>query len=105
MIHLTVFDRENQPQLLDVPADMSINLMELCKAAELPVEGTCGGMALCASCHVYVLSDHDLPEPSDDELAMLDSAFFVQKNSRLACQIKIKGELDGLEVKLAPVAE
>lgn len=105
MIHLTVFDRENQPHLLNAPTDMALSLMELCKAAELPVEGTCGGMALCASCHVYVLSGHDLPEPSDDELAMLDSAFFVQKNSRLGCQIKIREELDGLEVKLAPVAE
>jgi 2Fe-2S ferredoxin len=104
MIHLSVFDRENRRHNLEAPTDMSLSLMELCKAAELPVEGTCGGMALCASCHVYVLSDHDLPEPSDDELAMLDSAFFVQNNSRLGCQIKIKEELDGLEVKLAPVA-
>jgi 2Fe-2S ferredoxin len=28
--------------------------MELCKAYELPVEGTCGGMAMCASCQCYV---------------------------------------------------
>ena len=70
---------------------------------ELPVEGTCGGMALCASCHVYVQSDHALPEPSDDELAMLDQAFFVKNNSRLGCQIRIKDEMEGLVVQLAPV--
>jgi 2Fe-2S ferredoxin len=105
MIQITVRDRENQPHQLEAPTDMALSLMELCKAYELPVEGTCGGMALCASCHVYVLSDHPLPEPSEAEQAMLDSAFFVQKNSRLGCQIKIKEELDGLEVKLAPVAE
>lgn len=104
-VKITVFDRENQSHQLDSPTDMSLSLMELCKAYELPVEGTCGGMALCASCHVYVLSDHNLPEPTESEQAMLDSAFFVQKNSRLGCQIKIKEELDGLEVKLAPVAE
>ena len=45
---------------------MSMNMMELCKSAELPVEGTCGGMAMCASCHCYVESDHDLPEMSDE---------------------------------------
>jgi len=104
MIQITVRDRENQPHQLDAPTDMSLSLMELCKAYELPVEGTCGGMALCASCHVYVLSGHHLPEPTDDELAMLDSAFFVKDNSRLGCQIKIKEELDGLEVKLVSVA-
>lgn len=104
MISLTVIDRDEQPHQLEAPTDMALSLMELCKAYELPVEGTCGGMALCASCHVYVLSDHPLPEPTDDELAMLDSAFFVQRNSRLGCQIKLKDEMDGLRVKLAPVA-
>ena len=103
-IKVTIVDREGNSQQYDAPTDMGLNMMELCKAYELPVEGTCGGMALCASCHVYVLSDHALPEPTDDELAMLDSAFFVQANSRLGCQIKIGEALDGLEVKLAPVA-
>lgn len=104
MIHITVIDREDQQHELEAPTDMNMNLMELCKAYELPVEGTCGGMALCASCHVYVLSDHPLPEPTDDELAMLDSAFFVKDNSRLGCQIKLRDDMDGLKVQLAPVA-
>ncbi|MBK8196555.1 MAG: 2Fe-2S iron-sulfur cluster binding domain-containing protein [Lewinellaceae bacterium] len=104
-IKITVFDRDNERHDLDAPTDMGMNVMELCKAYELPVEGTCGGMALCASCHVYVLSNHILPEPTDDELAMLDQAFFVQDNSRLGCQLKIREEMDGLEVKLAPVSQ
>ena len=84
MINISITDRDDQELLLEgIPTDMGLNLMELCKANELPVEGTCGGMALCASCHVYILSDHDLPQPSDDELDMLDAAFFVQPNSRL----------------------
>lgn len=102
MISITVIDRENTEHVLEVPTDMGFNLMELCKSYELPVLGTCGGMALCATCHVYVLSDHDLPEATDDEVAMLDSAFFVEKNSRLGCQIKLRDELDGLRVRLAP---
>ncbi|MBK9337785.1 MAG: 2Fe-2S iron-sulfur cluster binding domain-containing protein [Lewinellaceae bacterium] len=101
-IQITVIDRDNQPHQLEAPTDMGLNLMELCKSYELPVQGTCGGMALCASCHVYIRSNHALPEPSDDELAMLDSAFFVQENSRLGCQIKLRDTLEGLEVQLAP---
>lgn len=104
-IKVTVFDREDRRHDLDAPTDMGMSIMELCKAYELPVEGTCGGMALCASCHVYVLSDHKLPPPSDDEQAMLDQAFFVKGNSRLGCQLKIREELDGLELRLAPVAQ
>ena len=105
VINITVIDREGASHNLEAPTDMNFNLMEICKASELPVEGTCGGMALCASCHVYVLSDHVLMDPSDDEEEMLDQAFYVEDNSRLACQIRITEEIDGLEVKLAPVGE
>jgi ferredoxin len=102
-IYITVIDREGLAHNLEAPTDMNMNLMELCKASELPVEGTCGGMALCASCHVYVESDHELKEQSADEEDMLDQAFFVKPNSRLGCQIRLKDELDGLVVRLAPV--
>lgn len=101
IIQIKVVDREGDTHLLDAPTDMGMNLMEVCKAHELPVEGTCGGMALCASCHCYVLSEHELVEPSEYEEDMLDQAFFVEDNSRLACQIKIQPELDQLEIKLA----
>ena len=102
-IRVSVTDREGQVHELDAPTDMGMNMMELCKSAELPVEGTCGGMAMCASCHMYVESDHDLQEKSDDEEDMLDEAFFVEDKSRLGCQLYLTNELDGLKVKLAPV--
>lgn len=101
-IKITVIDREGQSHSIDAPTDIAMNLMEVCKAHELPVEGTCGGMALCASCQCYIQSDHPLGEQSEDEEAMLAEAFFVQDNSRLGCQIPIRPELDGLVVELAP---
>ena len=105
VIKVTVIDREGEEHELDAPTDMNMNLMEFCKALELPVEGTCGGMALCASCHSYIKTNHELPEMSEDEEDMLDQAFFVEDNSRLGCQIKLVDELDGLVVKLAPVGD
>lgn len=104
-IKVTVIDRNGQAHELDAPTDMNMNMMELCKAYELPVEGTCGGMALCASCHMYIESDHELNEPSDDEEDMLDQAFFVEDNSRLGCQIHLRPELEGLVVRLAAAEE
>lgn len=101
-IKITVIDRKGKSHELDAPTDMGMNLMELCKSYELPVEGTCGGMAMCASCQVYVLSEHNLPAHSDDELAMLDQAFNVKNNSRLGCQIHLNDGIDGLIVELAP---
>ena len=105
MIKVFVIDRDEKRHELDAPTDMNMNMMELCKSYELPVEGTCGGMAMCASCHMYVLSSHEISERSEDEEDMLDEAFFVEDNSRLGCQIKLGSDLDGLEVKLAPVGE
>ncbi len=104
MVNITVIDREGVEHQLEGPTDMNMNLMELCKAHELPVEGTCGGMALCASCQCYLESGHDLPEQSDDELDMLDQALHVQDNSRLGCQIPLNDDLEGLVVRLAPEA-
>lgn len=101
-IRIYVTDREGKRHELIAPTDMQMNLMEVCKAYELPVEGTCGGMALCASCQCYVESSHPLSERSDDEEAMLAEAFHVKDTSRLGCQILMTTELDGLEIVLAP---
>ena len=102
IIHIT--DREGKVHRVDAPTDMGMNLMELCKAYELPVEGTCGGMAMCASCQIYVHSGHELPEMSMDEDMMLSEAFYVKDNSRLGCQIPITENLNGLEIEIAPEA-
>ena len=101
-IIIKVTDREGKVHELEGPTDMGLNLMELCKISELPVEGTCGGMALCASCQVYILSDHELDEMSEDEELMLDEAFNVKENSRLGCQIRLENRFHNLEVELAP---
>jgi 2Fe-2S ferredoxin len=103
-ISITVIDREGVEHILEAPTDMNMNLMELCKSYELPVEGTCGGMALCASCQLYVLTDQVSLARREGEQAMLDEAYNVQVNSRLGCQIPISKELHGLVVQLAPQA-
>ncbi len=63
----------------------------------------CGGNAMCATCHVYV-DEHwtgRLPAIGDDEDALLDGAAAERlANSRLSCQIRFIGELDGLVLRL-----
>lgn len=104
-IKVTIIDRDNVEHTIDAPTDMAMNLMEVVRSYELAPEGTigvCGGMAMCASCQCYVLSDTELPEMQDEEEAMLAEAFYVEDNSRLGCQIPIHPEMEGLKVKLAP---
>ena len=104
-IHIKITDREGVCHPILAPIDMAMNLMEVIRSFELAPEGTigiCGGMAMCASCQCYVLSDTKLPEMQEDERAMLSEAFYVKDNSRLGCQIQMTAELEGLEVELAP---
>lgn len=103
-VKVTIIDREGEKHELVAPTDMSMNIMEVCKAYELPVLGECGGMAMCATCQCYLESDHELPEQSDAELDMLDQAFFVKNNSRLGCQIHVEDAIDGIVLRLAPEA-
>ena len=104
-IKISIIDRDGVKHNIDAPTDMAMNLMEVVRAYELAPEGTigiCGGMAMCASCQCYVLSETKLPEMQDDEEAMLSEAFNVKDSSRLGCQIQMTPEMEGLEVELAP---
>lgn len=105
-ILLKITDRSGTLHEVVAPTDMSMNLMEVVRSYELAEEGTigvCGGMAMCASCQVYILNGKEkLIEKSDEEDAMLFEAFHIKDNSRLGCQIPITPAIDGLEVELAP---
>lgn len=105
-IQLKITDRNGQLHEVAAPTDMSMNLMEVIRSYELADEGTigvCGGMAMCASCQVYIKSGAEKLLPMDDEEdAMLGEAYHVQDNSRLGCQIAITPDIAGLEVEIAP---
>ena len=61
-VKIIITDRQGKDHEISAPVDMSMNLMEVCKSYELDVEGTCGGMAMCASCQCYIVSNYDLPK-------------------------------------------
>ena len=101
MINITVEDRNGETQTIEVPTDINLSLMEVLKASDYQILATCGGMALCATCHVQVKEGLDsLPEPSNEEMDMLDTLPDAGFDSRLACQIRINENIDGLSVKI-----
>ena len=90
MITFEVLERGGERRLIEVPEDINLNLMEVLRASEYPVEATCGGIALCATCYVEILDGVEkLDGPTDAELDMLDTLPSATPESRLACQIKI----------------
>ncbi|GAC1305763.1 MAG: 2Fe-2S iron-sulfur cluster-binding protein [Mucilaginibacter sp.] len=97
MITLTIEDRNGQRRPVEIPEDISLSLMEVLKASDHNILATCGGMALCATCHVQVVEG---PEhyfhPTDAELDLLDTLPDANHDSRLACQLRISLDMDGM---------
>jgi ferredoxin len=86
---------------LTAPTEMGLSLMEFLKASDYDILATCGGMALCATCHVSVMEGNEnLSKISNDEYAMLDTLPNITDTSRLSCQIKLNEKIDGLVVKI-----
>ncbi|HYG18399.1 MAG TPA: 2Fe-2S iron-sulfur cluster-binding protein [Ohtaekwangia sp.] len=95
MITFQVQDRQGDRRTIEVPEDINLTLMEVLKASDYPVLATCGGMALCATCHVEVQQGHaHLGPPTDAEGDMIDTLPNATHTSRLACQIRIGGHLE-----------
>jgi 2Fe-2S ferredoxin len=78
-----------------------MSVMETAIKNNIPgIDADCGGACACATCHVYVADPFlgMVGKPTAMEQSMLDFAENVKPNSRLACQIKVREELDGLTV-------
>ena len=101
MIHLTIEDREGRREPVEIPEDISLSLLEVLKATDHDILATCGGMALCATCHVQVVEG---PEQyfhaTDVELDLLDTLPDAGNDSRLACQLRITNDMDGMVFRI-----
>lgn len=100
MISIKVEDKAGDIQVIEVPTDMNLSLMEVLKASDYPILATCGGMALCATCHVEILEGDDFKQATEAEFDILDTLPFVSDSSRLACQMRLSDAMDGLFVKI-----
>ena len=80
------FDGVGEPGSL---LDIAIGL------AGIDIEHSCGGVAACATCHVYVEQGLETcNEATDQELDMIDNAPASNLKSRLSCQCVPSGEKD-----------
>lgn len=87
----------------EVEVDEDLSLMEGATLNMVPgVEGMCGGVCSCATCHCYIEAEwaDKLPAPEPGELEMLAAASHRKASSRLGCQVKVTAALDGMEVYL-----
>tara|TARA_B100000575_G_C22915363_1_gene531331 strand:+ start:313 stop:621 length:309 start_codon:yes stop_codon:yes gene_type:complete len=67
------------------------------------IDGDCGGVCSCATCHVYVSPDYfdKIGEPGEIEKDMLEFDDLTKAHSRLSCQLLVNEVLDGVVLKVA----
>tara|TARA_S200002703_G_C3578834_1_gene177812 strand:- start:88 stop:426 length:339 start_codon:yes stop_codon:yes gene_type:complete len=105
---ITVYFVRNGSKI-PVEVDVGASLMEAAKffskidIPEIPAD--CGGACACATCHVYIddrwLAKHGKVCDNTPEIDLLEyESGFKEGVSRLACQIKLTKEDDGLIVFL-----
>lgn len=100
MVTVTFRDATSgQAVVIDAAAGQS--LMAAAKAQGVAgIEAICGGSMVCGTCHVYVDADwfDRLPAASAAELEMAACGLDPRPTSRLACQIALTEDIDGLVV-------
>jgi 2Fe-2S ferredoxin len=107
MVDITYIEPSGNAVTVDVPQGWSLMQGATSNGVD-GILGECGGSCSCATCHCYVDVDRfgELPAPSENELAMLDTAAAPRRaNSRLACQLKASVALDGLVLSLPETQE
>lgn len=104
MIRVHFVATDGTVQAVDAPDGHA--LLEIGQNAGQPLEGTCEGQMACSTCHVIVAPEDfaRLPPASEEEEDMLDLALGACRTSRLACQIMLTPDLDGLTVRMPAAA-
>lgn len=103
MARIVVTDRNGACRSIELRSGLS--LMEAIRDQGIDeLLALCGGCLSCATCHVHVEPAYlsRLPAMSADEDDLLESSEHRTAGSRLACQIALSDELDGLLVTIAP---
>ena len=74
-------------------AEPGVSICDAALAHGIEIEHSCEKSCACTTCHVYVREGYDsLSEPGEDEEDMLDKAWGLEPESRLACQAVLDDE-------------
>lgn len=101
MSKVIYIDKKDKQYVIDI--ENGTNLMQAALDNLVPgVLGDCGGAAACATCHVFVDPEWTdrAGKASDIELDLIDGLLETKSTSRLACQIVMSDELDGIVLHL-----
>ncbi len=102
MPQLTCIDSNGK--VFDVAFESGETILQVTHRAGVDgILAECGGGCSCATCHVILTSDWigTLDAPSLQEADMLSFAVDPTPQSRLACQVRLNDQHDGLTLAVA----
>jgi 2Fe-2S ferredoxin len=102
MPEVSYIEPTGEKKTVDVPVGTTLMVAAVKNGIE-GIIGECGGVCMCATCHVYVRDEYldRLPPILDTEEAVLEVTNAERlPNSRLSCQIKMTEALAGLTVEI-----
>ena len=103
MPKITYIDSSGNKRTIEVVKGLSV--MEGAVQNKIPgIDADCGGGCACATCMILVNAEWQkkFNAMEEEEESMLDFHEYRTEESRLACQIPITQELDGIVVKMPP---
>jgi 2Fe-2S ferredoxin len=81
------------PEGAVIEAEPGTTICDAALANDIEIEHACEKSCACTTCHVIVREGYDsLSEPGEDEEDMLDKAWGLEPESRLACQAVLDDE-------------
>ena len=101
MAKITFITKEEETIVVEANSG---SLMELAVQNNVKgIDGDCGGVCSCATCHVHVAPAFmdKLEAASEIEEDMLEFDDAANEYSRLACQIKVSEAIDGIVLHVA----
>lgn len=102
MVKITYIEANGDKQIVDATPGQS--LMQAATRAAVPgILADCGGAAACGTCRIYVDDANyraKMPPRSEMEDAMIEFHDDAEPHVRLACQIQVVEEFDGMVLRM-----
>ncbi|BDB96118.1 2Fe-2S iron-sulfur cluster-binding protein [Candidatus Hydrogenosomobacter endosymbioticus] len=89
-------------EVVVVDAFVGESLLDAAERCGVSLSGPCGGVLACGMCGVTISPEffHKIKPASDDEEDLLACTQSCEQTARLACQVIVTEDMDGIEVKI-----
>jgi len=99
MVKVTYIAHDGNEQEVEVPVGSTLMEGAIQNGVD-GIEAVCGGNCYCGTCRIYIADAWmaKLTPATDEEKDMIEAAGEEDASARLACQIPVTQDLDGIRV-------